>query len=87
MVKIKITREKILYWLLFAFLVYVAYELIRKVLGYSLGFEELMIALLVANIGYSFYHSHALIKIKDSVNKIDKKLSGHIGWHKGKNEK
>jgi len=79
-VEIKITIQKILYWIFFAFLVYLAYELLRKILGYSLGFEELAIALLVANIGYSFY-------LKDSINKIDKKLSGHIGWHKGKNEK
>lgn len=77
-VKIKITLEKILYWLFFAFLIYLAYELLRKILGYSLGFEELVIALLVANIGYNFY-------LKDSINKIDKKLSGHMGWHKGKN--
>ena len=87
MVKIKTILRKILYWLFFAFLIYVAYELLRKILGYSLDFEELVTILLVANIGYSFYHSHTLIKIKDSVNKIDKKLSGHIGWHKGKNEK
>lgn len=80
MVKIKITLEKILYWLFFAFLIYLAYELLRKVLGHSLGFEELVIALLVANIGYSFY-------LKGSINKIDNKLSGHIGWHKGKNGK
>ena len=78
MVKIKLTIEKVLYWIFFAFLIYIAYELIRKVLGHSLGFEELVIALLVANIGYSFY-------LKGSINKIDNKLSGHIGWHKGKN--
>lgn len=80
MVKIKITLGKILYWIFFIFLIYIVYELIRKILGHSLGFEELVIALLVANIGHSFY-------LKDSINKIDKKLSGHIGWHKGKNGK
>jgi len=46
-------------------------------LGRSLGFEELVIGLLIANLGFSF-------SIKDSVNRIESKLSGHLGWHKGK---
>jgi len=45
-------------------------ELIRNIFGGSLGFEEMVIALLIANIGYSFY--------------INSKLSEHIGFHKGK---
>jgi len=42
-------------------------------------FEELVIALLVANIGYSFH-------LKESINKMDAKLSGHLGWHRGQKE-
>ncbi len=80
MIKVKVTFEKVLYWIFVAFLVYIAYELIRKISGHSLGFEELVIALLVANIGYSFY-------LKGSINKMDNKISGHIGWHKGRNGK
>lgn len=64
--------EKIFYWLLFSFIVYLLFEVIRKIIGGSLGFEELVIGLLLANIGYSFY--------------INSQLSEHIGWHKGKNE-
>ena len=62
--------KKILYGLLFLFLVYLMIELLRKVLGGSLGFEEIVIALLIANLGYSFY--------------INSKLSEHMGWHRGK---
>ena len=71
---------KLLYWLFFVFLIYLIYELIRKLIGGSFGFEELVIGLLIANLGYSFY-------LKGGINKIDSKLSGHIGWHKGKNDK
>jgi len=68
------------YVLLLLFLIYLLYELGKKVLGGSLGFEELVIALLIANLGYSFY-------MRESINKLDRKISGHIGWHKGKESK
>lgn len=64
------TWYKVLYWLLVLFMIYLIIELLRKILGGSLGFEELVIGLLIANLGYSFY--------------INSKLSGHIGWHRGK---
>ena len=69
----KITLEKVLYWLLILFIIYLIIELIRKLLGGSLGFEELVIGLLIANLGYSFY--------------INSKFSEHLGWHQGKNHK
>ena len=62
--------EKILYWLLILFMIYLVIELLRKIFGGSLGFEELVIGLLIANLGYSFY--------------INSKLSEHLGWHQGK---
>lgn len=65
--------EQILYWLLVLFMVYIIIELLRKILGGSLGFEELVVGLLIANLGYSFY--------------INAKLSEHIDWHKGMNNK
>ena len=46
------------------------YRVITKDIGGSLGFEELIVGLLIANLGYSFY--------------INAKLSEHIGWHKGR---
>ncbi|HLC74406.1 MAG TPA: hypothetical protein VJH88_00955 [Candidatus Nanoarchaeia archaeon] len=66
--------KQVLYWLFIAFLAYLTFELARKIIGGSLGFEELVIALLIANIGYSFH-------LKESINKIDAKLAGHLGWH------
>ena len=82
MVKIKKKEflKKIIYLLFLIFLAYLIFELSRKLLGSSLGFEELVIGLLIANLGYSFY-------LKESINKIDNRISGHFGWHKGKNIK
>jgi len=64
--------EKIFTLVLGAFVVYLIIEVLRKVFGGSLGFEELTIGLLVANLGYSFKLHHT--------------LSEHIGWHKGKGD-
>ena len=62
--------KKTLQWALILFAAYLVFETIRKMLGGSLGFEELVVGLLVANLGYSFH--------------LSSKLSEHIGWHKGK---
>ncbi|MBU0929504.1 MAG: hypothetical protein KJ623_00335 [Nanoarchaeota archaeon] len=62
--------KKIIYWIFVLFLVYLIIELIRKIVGGSLGFEELVIGLLIANLGYSFY--------------INSRVSEHMGWHRGK---
>jgi len=65
--------QKVLYWALIIFMVYLIMELLRKIFGGSLGFEELVIGLLIANLGYSFY--------------INAKISEHMGWHRGKDIK
>ena len=69
--------RKLFYWLLGVFVIFLIIALIQKILGGSLGFEEIVIGLLVANLGYSFY-------LQGSINKIDSKISEHLGWHKGK---
>jgi len=45
--------KRVIYWILIIFLIYLIIEVIRKILGGSLGFEELVIGLLIANLGYS----------------------------------
>ena len=70
------------FWLFFRillaiFVIYLVIEIIRKILGGSWGIQELMAALLVANLGYSFQMNHG-------ISDINSKLSGHLGWHKGR---
>ncbi len=71
--------KKIFYWLLAIFTVYLIIEVIRNILGGSLGFEEVVIGLLIANLGYSFY-------LQGSISRLNSKISEHIGWHKGKED-
>lgn len=70
----------LLYWLFFAFLIYIIFELIRKILGGSLANEDMLLSLMAANLGYTFYNTNL-------IRKVDSKLSGHIGWHKGMDDK
>ena len=48
-------REKILYWLLSLFTLFLIIVLSQKIFRESLGFEEIVIGLLIADLGYSFY--------------------------------
>jgi hypothetical protein len=64
--------NQIFYWLLGLFVIYLIIELIRKLLGGSLGFEEIVIGLLIANLGYTM--------------RLNTKFSEHIGWHRGKGD-
>ncbi|MBI2580663.1 hypothetical protein HYV85_02545 [Candidatus Woesearchaeota archaeon] len=67
----------ILRFLFVVFMIWVIFELVGKIFGGSLGFQELMIVMLSINIGFSF-------KLNSMVSKVDSKLSGHIGWHRGR---
>ena len=71
--------EKALYWLLGLFVLYLIFELVREILGGSLGFEEMVVGLLVANLGY-------VIALHGRISGVNAKLSEHIGWHKGKGD-
>ncbi len=74
------TVGRMLLYILFAlFMVYLIIEMARKLLGGSLTIEELILALVVANIGFSFY-------LKDSVTRVESKLEGHMGGHRGKEQ-
>ena len=64
--------DKILYWALVLFSIYLAIEILRRVFGGSFGFEELVIALLVGNLGYAF-------QLNSKVSRLDSKVSEHLG--------
>jgi len=71
--------KKLFSMLLTLFVLYLIIEIIRKILGGSLGFEELVIGLLIANLGYT-------VGLHTKVAHLQAQLSEHIGWHKGKED-
>lgn len=80
--------EKVLYGLLIIFIFYVIFELVRKIVGGSWGFEELTIALLVANLGYTFHLKESIgkqaLQFQNGVASIEAKIENHLHWHQGK---
>lgn len=64
-------------WTMLALFITLIFWLIRKIFEGNWGFQELIIALLAANLGYS-------IKISLQVSKLDSEISCHLGWHKGR---
>lgn len=73
------TWFKFFRWFLIIFTTYIIFEVIRKILGGSLGFEELVITLLVTNIGFTF-------ALNKRLSDIATKVSDHLGWHKGRKD-
>jgi len=59
---------------------YIAYQLIRAILGGSWQTEGLIISLLIFNLGLTW-------KISMSLMKLDMKFGGHIAWHRIKDDK
>ena len=65
------------YWLLVIFVAYLIVEIIRRIFGGSLGFEQVVIGLLIANLGY-------VINLHTKISEINASLSEHLGWHRGR---
>jgi hypothetical protein len=55
----------------------IIYQIIRILLGGSWSIEQAILTLIVINVSISLW-------IAKIVFKVDKKLHGHIQWHKGK---
>lgn len=58
---------------------FIAYQLLRAIIGGSWQTEGLIIALLVFNFGLIWKMSINLVK-------LDMKFNRHIGWHKEKDK-
>ncbi len=71
-----ITFSNILYWILVAFVIFVIYQLSHKLLGGSWSAEPLIIALLIANLGYTY-------NINSKVENTHSRLEKHLGIHEG----
>ena len=79
---------KILYWAFVIFVIFVIYQMMRSILGGSWQLESIIVVLLGANLGYSFYLTRHIGNVDSKLTKhlgdINSKISEHMGWHKGK---
>ncbi|MAF50714.1 MAG: hypothetical protein CMH64_01355 [Nanoarchaeota archaeon] len=66
--------------ILILFGLFIAYQLLRIILGGSWQTESVILAFLIFNLGLTW-------KINSGFGKLNAKLEGHLGWHKGKDSK
>jgi len=80
--KLKETIRKAIFWMFLLFLCYLIFELVNKILGGSLGFQELTIGLLLANLGFSFHLIRSIRKseldLRKGMNQINLDLKKEI---------
>lgn len=57
---------------------FIAYQLLRAIIGGSWQTEALIIALIIFNLGLTW-------KLSINFLKLGMKFEGHISWHKAKN--
>ncbi|MFH1591609.1 MAG: hypothetical protein ABIC95_06825 [archaeon] len=63
---------KILTWTLIVYILFVVYQILRALFGGSWSTESIIIALVIANLGYTFLLT----------NKLEKHLGMHAVWDK-----
>jgi len=71
----KIDFLDVLKTILIVYIIYVIYQIVKRGLGGSWGFEALIIAILIANLGYSFYISAQLQRHLGKHSIFDKQFS------------
>ena len=64
----------------------VIFQIIKILLGGSWETEQVILALVMLNLSVSFGIGSYLIHLNNKISKVDSKLTGHFGWHKGKDE-
>lgn len=78
---------KIFYWSVGLFALYLIFEVVRKILGGSLGYEAMIVGLLVANLGYIIGLHGKIIGLHGKITDVQIQLSEHLGWHRGNDSK
>lgn len=62
-------------------------QILRILFGGSWSVEAVILALMAVNITLTFSIVGFLFHINDKVANIDKKIHGHIEWHRGLDKK
>jgi len=66
-------------------------QMVRMLIGGSWAVEDVILALVIFNLsmgfgigGYLVYLNEKISKVNEKISKVDAKITGHFGWHKGK---
>ena len=62
-------------------------QILRALLGGTWEIENIILAIVIFNLTISFGIGGYLIHLNNKVSKVDKKIHGHIEWHRGRDNK
>ena len=73
---------------IFAYLlaVVIIIQILKIIFGGSWKIEDAILALLILNLTLTFALGGYLINLSSKISSVDKKIAGHIEWHRGKDE-
>lgn len=60
-------------------------ELLKAIFGATWELEEIILALVIFNLTVTFGVGGYLISLNNRISKVNTKVEGHFGWHKGVN--
>lgn len=59
-------------------------QILRSLFGGTWEVENIILAIVILNLTITFGIGGYLLSLNNRVSQIDKKIHGHIEWHKGK---
>lgn len=62
-------------------------QIVRLILGGSWEIEDVILAIVIFNLTITFGIGGYLIHLHNIISRVDKKLHGHIEWHRGSEDK
>lgn len=62
-------------------------QILRALFGGTWEIEDIILAIAIFNLTITFSIGGYLLTINNKISDLDKRLHGHIEWHKGKDSK
>jgi len=59
-------------------------QILRAIFGGTWDIENIILAIVIFNLTITFSISDYLMKLNNKISNLDKKIHGHMEWHKGK---
>ncbi|MBS3151268.1 hypothetical protein J4443_02715 [Candidatus Woesearchaeota archaeon] len=59
-------------------------QIIKSLFGGTWEIENIILAIVIFNLTITFSIGGYLLSLNTKIAKIDKKIHGHVEWHKGK---
>jgi len=63
------------------------FQIISAIRGGTWAAEDIVLSLVISNLGASFGVVGYLINLNNKISDVDRKIDSHLGWHRGRDDK